>query len=84
MPGEAVIYPKLFIPGPTHVTPAILKAIGNGLGSANINIRDALLGREGSAERAFSVIKADSEPDEKRMQKLPALDGILDIRKVSA
>ncbi len=62
--------------------PGVLGRVGTTLGGFGINIGEALLSRERTAEKAYLVVKVDSEPDQKQLGALVALEGILSVRKV--
>ncbi len=62
--------------------PGVLGRIGTTLGGLGINIGEALLSRERTVEKAYLVVKVDSEPDRKQLDALVALEGILSVRKV--
>jgi len=62
--------------------PGVLGRVGTALGSYGINIGQALLNRERSAEHAYLVVKVDSAPDEGQLKALAGLEGIMSIRKV--
>ncbi|UCH09558.1 MAG: ACT domain-containing protein, partial [Fidelibacterota bacterium] len=61
--------------------PGVLGSVGSTLGDFGINIGEALLNRERSAEHAYLVVKVDSAPDEDQLQALVALEGIMSVRK---
>ncbi len=62
--------------------PGVLGRVGTALGSYGINIGQALLNRERSAEHAYLVVKVDSAPDEGQLKALAGLEGIVSVRKV--
>jgi D-3-phosphoglycerate dehydrogenase len=62
--------------------PGVLGRVGSTLGDFGINIGEALLNRERSAEHAYLVVKVDTAPDEKQLQTLAELKGIMSVRKV--
>ncbi|MFB0516237.1 MAG: phosphoglycerate dehydrogenase, partial [Candidatus Neomarinimicrobiota bacterium] len=61
--------------------PGVLGRIGTTLGGFGINIGEALLNREHSAEHAYLVIKVDSAPDDEQLQALAELEGIMSVKK---
>jgi len=62
--------------------PGVLGRVGTALGSYGINIGQALLNRERSAEHAYLVVKVDSAPDEEQLKALAGVEGIVSVRKV--
>ena len=62
--------------------PGVLGRVGTALGGYGINIGQALLNRERSAEHAYLVVKVDSAPDEGVLKALAGLEGIVSVRKV--
>ena len=62
--------------------PGVLGLIGTALGDFQVNIGEALLSRERSAEDAYLVIKLDSAPSTKQLATLATLEGILSVKQV--
>ena len=62
--------------------PGVLGRVSIALGGYGINIGQALLNRERSAEQAYLVVKVDSAPDEGQIKALAGLEGIMSVRKV--
>ena len=62
--------------------PGVLGRIGTTLGGFGVNIGDALLSRERSAEDAYLVIKLDGAPTAGQLAALGDLDGIMSVKQV--
>ena len=62
--------------------PGVLGSVGSALGGFGINIGEALLNRERSAQDAYLVVKVDSAPDDDQLQAIETLEGIISVRKV--
>jgi hypothetical protein len=60
-----------------------LGSVGSTLGSFGINIGEALLNRERSAQDAYLVVKVDSAPDDDQLQAIETLEGITSVRRVA-
>ena len=62
--------------------PGVLGRIGTALGGYRVNIGEALLSRERSAEGAYLVIKLDSAPTVDQLAALAGLEGIMSVKQV--
>lgn len=62
--------------------PGVLGRISSALGTYGVNIGEVLLSREGGADQAYLVVKVDNEPDNRQLDDLSRVEGILSVRKV--
>jgi len=63
--------------------PGVLGRISTALGSADVNIGEALLSRGGDNGMAYLVVKVDKELTDEELARLAQLEGIISVRKVS-
>jgi D-3-phosphoglycerate dehydrogenase len=63
--------------------PGVIGRLGSALGASNINIAGFHLGRIKEGEKAVAVVNIDSQPNDKTIQTLREISGILNVSTVT-